>query len=122
MEHFSDLMRGYRQQAGLSQNELARRAGVDPAYVNRMERTNGPIPRPAVLNALITTLQLDALDTEKLLVAAGYCPQSVTRLGTWDQALDLVANVLGNKSLSDRERDEFREVIRLVAARWLAVA
>lgn len=122
MERFSELMKEFRQRGGLSQNELARRAGVDPAYVNRMERANGPIPRPAVLNALITTLQLDALETEKLLVAAGYCPQSVTRLGTWDQALDLVANVLGNKSLSDRERDEFREVIRLVAARWLAVA
>lgn len=122
MDRFDELMRGFRQAAGLSQNELARRAGVDPAYVNRMERPSGPIPRPAVLNALISALEIDATSTERILVSAGYCPQSVARLGTWDQTLGLVANVLASPTLSQGDRDEFREVIRLVASRWLVVA
>lgn len=122
MEQFDALMRSYRLNAGLSQNELARRAGVDPAYVNRMERASGPIPRPTILNALMNALGLEQSEIERLLVAAGYCPQSVARLGTWDQTLGLVADVLAAPALSSDDREEFRQVIRLVASRWLAVA
>jgi transcriptional regulator with XRE-family HTH domain len=122
MEQFDALMRSYRQSAGLSQNELARRAGVDPAYVNRMERANGPIPRPAILNALMNALTLEQSQIERLLVAAGYCPQSVAKLGTWDQTLGIVADVLAAPELSQDAREEFRQVIKLVASRWLAVA
>src|SRR3954467_15716747 len=119
MEQFDALMRSYRLKAGLSQNELARRAGVDPAYVNRMERAGGPIPRPAILNALMNALGLEQSEVERLLVAAGYCPQSVAKLGTWDQTLGLVADVLAAPALSPGDREEFRQVIRLVASRWL---
>jgi transcriptional regulator with XRE-family HTH domain len=36
---FHELLRTYRIAAGLSQNQLARWTGVDPAYINRMERS-----------------------------------------------------------------------------------
>ena len=34
---FSALLREFRSRAGLSQNALARRAEIDPAYINRLE-------------------------------------------------------------------------------------
>lgn len=67
---------------GLSQNELARRAGCDPAYVNRMARgVVGPndgsgkwaVGR-AVLSELAVALALDEQETEVLLLLAGYAP------------------------------------------------
>ena len=37
MEEFAALLRRWRERAGLSQNALARRMGLNPAYVNRLE-------------------------------------------------------------------------------------
>lgn len=58
----------------LDQATLARRAGIDPAHVNRLEigRTREPSYRVAV--ALAEALELDRLDAARLLVAAGYWP------------------------------------------------
>ena len=77
-----------------------------------MERPGGQVPRRDLLNSLISALQLEESDSECLLVAAGYCPESVARLGTWDETLGIVANVLSDKALSDDDRDEFRQIVR----------
>ena len=48
-------MRSLRVRMGLTQNQLARRAGVDPAYVNRLERasaTSTSLPSRKVVLAL----------------------------------------------------------------------
>jgi transcriptional regulator with XRE-family HTH domain len=37
MDEFAGLFQRLRERAGLSQNALARRMGVNPAYVNRLE-------------------------------------------------------------------------------------
>src|SRR3954454_14682080 len=37
MDEVGLLLRGWRERAGLSQNALARRMAVNPAYVNRLE-------------------------------------------------------------------------------------
>jgi hypothetical protein len=51
-------------------------------------------------------------------VAAGYAPMSVVQLGSWDDALQAVADVLNDMHLSPDERDEFRSVVRLISQRW----
>jgi transcriptional regulator with XRE-family HTH domain len=75
-----------RQQACLSQNQFARLAGVDPAYVNRIEnrqpgsRGCPQMPSRAVVLRFADALKLDQVQTDELLISAGHCPASIARL------------------------------------------
>jgi transcriptional regulator with XRE-family HTH domain len=120
---FGALLRSLRVRSGLSQNQLARRAGVDPAYVNRLERaspTSSSLPSRKVVLALADTLDVGPVDGERLLVAAGLCPESIVRLGGWDASLGDIADVLADSRLSHDDRAELRELLRIVAGRWRA--
>lgn len=118
---FGALLRSLRIRSGLSQNLLARRAGIDPAYVNRLERApedSANLPRRRVVLAMAGALELGPVDTERLLVAAGHCPESIARLGTWEPSLGLVARVLADPALTADDLADFRELIRIAASRW----
>jgi transcriptional regulator with XRE-family HTH domain len=118
---FGALLRALRVRAGLSQNQLARRSGVDPAYVNRLERAapnSTSLPSRKVVMSLADTLEAGPVDVERLLVAAGLCPESIVRLGGWDQSLGDIASVLADTRLSTDDRAELRELLRIVASRW----
>ncbi len=91
---FGAAVRLLRQQAGLSLNELARRAGVDPA------------------------LGSNARQTEQLLALAGHAPGALLELGGWDQTLAAVAELLVDTELSAGAKADFREAVRLLARRW----
>jgi transcriptional regulator with XRE-family HTH domain len=122
---FGALLRSLRVRMGLSQNQLARRAGVDPAYVNRLERApaaSSSLPSRKVVLALAESVEAGPVDVERLLVAAGLCPESIARLGGWDQSLGDIAAVLADDGLSADDRAELRELLRIVAARWRAPA
>jgi transcriptional regulator with XRE-family HTH domain len=112
---FGALLRQLRILAGLSQNRLARAAGVDPAYVNRLERApadSGAMPRRGVVLSLHDTLMQESLlqggrvgelDRDRLLAAAGHVPEAVLAAGGWDayqrrirsEVLDGLTQVLG---------------------------
>ncbi|MFN8634649.1 MAG: helix-turn-helix transcriptional regulator [Chloroflexota bacterium] len=118
---FGALLRSLRVRMGLSQNQLARRAGVDPAYVNRLERASAgssSLPSRKVVLSLAESVEAGPVDVERLLVAAGLCPESIARLGGWDQSLGDIAAVLADERLSTDDRAELRELLRIVAARW----
>ncbi len=118
---FGQLMRAFRVRAGLSQHRLARRAGIDPAYVNRLERApldDVRAPSRRVVTSLAGVLELGPADGDRLLVAAGLCPEAVARLGTWEPTLGMVAAVLADPGLSDDDRADFRELVRIAAGRW----
>ncbi len=120
---FGALLRSLRVRMGFSQNHLARMAGVDPAYVNRLERASAEsssLPSRKVVMALAESLEAGPVDVERLLVAAGLCPESIVRLGGWDQSLGDIAAVLADDRLSSDDRAELRELLRIVAARWRA--
>ena len=118
---FGALLRTLRVRMGFSQNQLARMAGVDPAYVNRLERApaeSSSLPSRKVVLALADSLEAGPVDVERLLVAAGLCPESIVRLGGWDQSLGDIAAVLADARLTSDDRAELRELLRIVAARW----
>jgi transcriptional regulator with XRE-family HTH domain len=118
---FGATVRALRQQAGLSLNQLARRAGVDPAYIHRIEaRGSGrpPLPRRAVVLAIATALGSNARQADQLLALAGHTPGALLELGGWDQTLAAVAELLGDPTLSGPAKAEFREMVRLMARRW----
>src|SRR5689334_21969220 len=100
---FGSTVRSVRQQAGLSLNELARRAGVDPAYIHRIEARGTkrpPLPRRAVVAAIGAALGLDARRSDQLLALAGHTPAALLELGGWDPALATVAELLADPTLS----------------------
>jgi transcriptional regulator with XRE-family HTH domain len=120
---FGAAVRGLRGRAGLSLNELARRADIDPAYVYRIETSPGErptIPRRPIVLGLGRALGLQAAQLDDLLARAGYAPEALVELGGWDDSLADVARVLADPRLSVTAKAEFREVLRILAARWSA--
>lgn len=80
-EPFAQMLKRLRTEAGLSQNQLAKRAGIDTAYVNRLERdrfsagcTHPHAPARAVVVALAGALGLGADAADRLLYSAGLSP------------------------------------------------
>ncbi|HZS89331.1 MAG TPA: helix-turn-helix transcriptional regulator [Chloroflexota bacterium] len=115
---FSGLLRAYRLGANLSQNALAKRVGVNPAYVNRLESgERRPSQRHYVLN-LAQALGLDEAATNSLLEAGGHLPMGYERVNARDETVRMVADLLADDSLSDDERDEFRTVVQALCRHW----
>src|SRR5438270_3611369 len=118
---FGAAVHQLRLGAGVSLNELARRAGVDPAYIHRIESRSiqrPPVPRRPVVLAIASALSLDRQASDELLAQAGYAPEALLDLGGWDRALALVAELLSDPRLSGPAKAEFREVLRILANRW----
>jgi len=118
---FGAAVRALRQQAGLSLNELARRAGVDPAYIHRIEARGArrpPLPRRAVVVAIAAALGSNPRQTDQLLALSGHTPAALLELGGWDQTLAAVAELLGDPALSGQAKAEFRDMVRLLSRRW----
>src|SRR5436305_4856913 len=77
---FGATIRALRTDRGLSLNELARRAGIDPAYVHRIEARGTqrpPLPRRPVVQSLAAALGCDARQTDQLLALAGHAPAAL---------------------------------------------
>lgn len=118
---FGAAVHELRLQAGLSLNELARRAGVDPAYIYRIEARGAkrpPLPRRAVVTAIAAALGSDARQADRLLALAGHTPAALLELGGWDNTLASVAELLADPSLSGPAKAEFREVVHILSRRW----
>jgi transcriptional regulator with XRE-family HTH domain len=118
---FGAAVHALRLASGLSLNQLARRAGVDPAYIHRIESRateRPPLPRRAVVLSIAGALELDRRRTDELLTQAGYAPDAILDLGGWDEALATIADLLADPTLSGPAKAEFREILRILAARW----
>jgi transcriptional regulator with XRE-family HTH domain len=78
-ETFAAMLRRHRIEAGLSQNQLARLAKIDPAYVNRMERALAnytTVPSRRVVLGLADALEMGPGPTDRFLFAAGLAPET----------------------------------------------
>ena len=80
---FAQLLRHYREEAGWSQNALARAAGMSPTSLNRLERAKQGLPRQTTVIRLIRALGWSLTDAraEALLAAAGYRSREDLALG-----------------------------------------
>src|SRR5439155_19247951 len=84
----------YRERAGLSQSALARLAGLDASFINRLESGQRAAER-GVADTLIAALALPEAEANALLAAGGYLPPALARLGLDDPTLQLVVQTLG---------------------------
>jgi transcriptional regulator with XRE-family HTH domain len=115
---FGAALRRARQAAGLSQNELGRRAGINPGTINRLEAGDrAPTGREQVLE-LADALGLPPAERDHLLATADLLPDPLIRLGAADPTVVLVAEILGDEAIPAAERQEFRLQVALAARRW----
>ncbi len=120
MASFAELLKSYREKAGLSQRALARSARINPAIINRMESSDrGPSGTEMVL-AISSALELDEDQTDLLLASAGYWPRTILRLGPQDETLLAVAKLLTRGDLGSESRRRFRQVAALLVEEWTA--
>lgn len=83
-----------RVMAGLTQNQFAQMSGVDPAYVNQLEHGKRSTPSRETVLRFWNTSGLSTVWRERLLVAAGYCPEVIIKAGGWDAYLDRITGAL----------------------------
>ncbi|MCL5074504.1 MAG: helix-turn-helix domain-containing protein [Chloroflexi bacterium] len=121
MEDFRQLLSRYRQRAGLSQNALARRVGVNPAYINRLEKGSRGAGKRWLVEAVVEALGLGRGEGDMLLAAAGHLPTALLRLGPLDPTLQLVADVLSDEGIPESQKELFRLHIRLAAMPWRGI-
>lgn len=108
---FGKTLRRYRVAIGLSQNALARTAGIDPAYVNRFETGKPGSPSRNVVLNLAEALGLDLYQTDRLLYDAGLAPQNDWQAIAIDQAKRLAAiekQFIGIADLPTRYKEDDR--------------
>lgn len=118
MESFGEELRRQREAVGISQSALAKRAGLNASYINRLESGEREPPKVETVVALARGLGLSREEEDRLLVAAGHLPLAMAKLGAGDPTLGAVAEVLADESLSAIDREEFRQVVTAIARRW----
>lgn len=81
MSTFGQILKSYREGAGLSQNELAGRAGLSVSTISRVEKgERGPLRKRSQVMALAKALGLKQEETDLLLSAAALAPSAATEL------------------------------------------
>jgi transcriptional regulator with XRE-family HTH domain len=88
MARFGDLLRAFRREAGLTQEELAARAGLSDRGIRLLE-SGGAKPRKATLHLLVDALELRPPQSLELaeaarLLATPYAGGNVVRLDARD--------------------------------------
>lgn len=118
MKSFAQTLKEFRERAGLSQYALAGRAGIDPSYVNRVERGERDAPTREVVEALAQALELNAVETDDLLLSAGYAPVSRVALRTGDPTMRLLFDILDDENVPREEIEHLRDSLELIRRRW----
>jgi transcriptional regulator with XRE-family HTH domain len=117
-ETFGALLRRYREERGLSQNALAKKAGVNVGTVNRLESGERSPGGSEMVLALAGALELAPRERDLLLLAGGQFPGGVTPAVLADPALLVAADILGDETIPAEQRADFRAQIILAARRW----
>lgn len=118
MTTFGEELATARQRVGLSQRALAKGAGVDASYVNRLERGERQAPDVALIGTFATVLGLDPAQTDALIVAGDGMPAALKRLGALDPTILLLADVLSDSTIPEQERTDLRRIVTLLIHRW----
>lgn len=115
MNDFDTLLRLYRERRGISRNMLANLVGVDPSYLTRIENGDRGVPRQHIVEALGNELRLTREEWSYFMTSAGYAPHVLSEVGGWDPALQAVSDVLRNRFINKKDREQFREMILNIA-------
>ena len=115
---FGATLRHYRETRGVSQNALAKKAGINVGSVNRLESGERSPGGREIVASLTRALDLDSRERALLQLAAGQLPDHLTPAILTDPALLVVLDVLGDETIPAADRADFRAQIILAARRW----
>jgi LuxR family transcriptional regulator, maltose regulon positive regulatory protein len=104
---FGGELRGYRESAGLSQEELAERAGLTAKGISALERGERQRPYPQTVRALAEALNLSDAERSALIAA-------IPRRGQGDVRVDTTRPLLATKWYVPRPRNGAIERPRLL--------
>jgi transcriptional regulator with XRE-family HTH domain len=91
--------------------QLAAAAGVHHTYVSKLERGDRQAPDEPVVEALARAVEATPAQLDQLRWRAGLSPRGSGAPGQDDPTLTLVAEALGDGSLSPASRDRLRQAI-----------
>ncbi len=114
---FGQRVRELRQARGLTQRELARKAGISYAYVSKLETGSMTPPRHKVIQSLARTLGATDVETDELFGMAGKLPQEL--MGRVDARTIGVLRSMDNEPEMGRPRPRGRAAPRGSASRQL---
>lgn len=112
---FPALLAKLRQERGLSQAALAQAVGANRSTVSYAESGERRPSRESVIQ-FARALTLTAGQADELLVAAGYAPTLFDRLRPTDPDFQFVAHFLAGDGVSEARREQFRRLLRDLAA------
>ena len=118
MGNLGEMIKLYRERAGMSQNALARKVSVNPAYINRLEKRGQGAGNLELVKGVANALCLNAVERDVMLATAGHLPLSLANVGADDETLLLVADILSDGSISEHDKELFRLHVRLAARPW----
>lgn len=103
MATFGALLRECRRGAGVSQRDLAARAGLDFSYISKLE--NDRIPPPAA-DTVVVMCQVLGIEPQHLLAASGKLPAGIhTTVGSSAAAQSFLEDA-SKMSLTEEEWKE----------------
>lgn len=111
---FGMTLKGFREVRRVSQSKLAERAGFDHSYVSRLESGARKPTREAV-HQLSQALELERVQQDELLAAAGFLPGEVSSLLSGEPELTDVLGLLQNAQVPEAYRETMRQVLRAIA-------
>jgi HTH-type transcriptional regulator, competence development regulator len=104
MASFGALLRERRRAAGVSQRDLAAKAGLDFSYISKLE--NDRVPPPAA-DTIVTLCRILGYAPEDLLAAGGKLPQDTHEAVSTSPAAQ---EFLSNATKMKLTEEEWREI------------
>jgi transcriptional regulator with XRE-family HTH domain len=111
---FGATLKRFREVRRVSQSKLAERAGFDHSYVSRLE-SGARTPTRDAVQQLSQALELEGVQQDELLAAAGFLPREVSSLLSGEPEITEVLGLLQNAQVPEAYRDSMRQVLRLLA-------
>ncbi|MBI2851085.1 MAG: helix-turn-helix domain-containing protein, partial [Chloroflexi bacterium] len=123
MKSFGVRLRELRQEAGLSQRQLAQEVGVDFTYISKIENGKMPPPSRKVIVRLAEVLQTDK---DELLTLAGETPSDIVEILKDRETLQLLREQARKKTTASRRKIgvatmNFKKLARVAIAVTLVV-
>ena len=119
MESFATLLRSYREYIGVSQSELARRAGISASYVNRLENSEREPPTRSVVLKIAQALELDPEAKDALLMAGRYAPTRPSMMPVEPPVFRLLADILQDERVPAEEIELLARNLEQIKRRWV---
>lgn len=113
---FADQLWRLREGRSLSQSDLARKAGLAPSALSRLESGDRHPDRDTLTKLAEALTPMQPAERDLLYAAAGYLPPDTE----WSPAWQALREVMAAPNLDDAEKEAFEMIISKVAAQMLA--